>query len=474
MRAVSTRVVSLLFGVAALVVACGTEDNSTFGNGTPDGANGSSGGFGGGGNGDGGTGQNGPCVGLACNQKGTCANGSITSLTGKVFDPSGTVPLYNAIVYVPNAPLEPFKAGVSCETCAAGVSGSPIATALTNAKGEFKLDNVPVGVDFPLVVQMGRWRRQIDVKAAQVQECQPAPVAEADTRLPRNPTEGDIPKIAIATGNADSLECFVRKLGVDANQFTNPADGGRINIYQGLRGGSDGSKIDNSTPSGQSLWDDIAELRKYDMVILSCEGNENAATKSDAAKNNIKQYLDEGGRVFASHYHYDFYRRTTNGLQNTADWGSGGNSTNLTVDTSFAKGQAFGEWLDAVGATTSPGSNQIPATELRSSIKSVPAPGQPATMSRRWLYATPTGSEVPKFYSFNTPLDKPADQQCGRGVYTDIHVSSGDKSGGTFPANCTTSGFTEQEKALLFLLFDLSSCVQDDSKPPIPPPPSVN
>ena len=128
----------------------------------------------------------------------------------------------------------------------------------------------------------------------------------------------------------------------------------------------------------------------------------------------------------------------------------------------------------SVGATTSPGSKQIPATQLRDHITAVPGSGQPATMSRRWLYTTPSGQEVPKFYSFNTPLEKPADQQCGRGVYTDIHVSSGDDSGGTFPQNCKTTDFTEQEKALLFLFFDLSSCVQDDSKPPTAPPPAVN
>src|SRR5688572_23707691 len=56
----------------------------------------------------------GACVGLECQQV-ACANGGTTSLRGTVMDPSGTVPLYNAVVYVPNAPLAPFTPGVSCD-----------------------------------------------------------------------------------------------------------------------------------------------------------------------------------------------------------------------------------------------------------------------------------------------------------------------------------------------------------------------
>lgn len=409
-----------------------------------------------------------PCQGLECNQVG-CAGGGTTSLSGKVFDPSGTVPLYNAVVYIPNAALAPFPEGITCDKCGTKPSGSPIAAALTDSRGEFTLKNVPIAVDVPVVVQIGRWRRKVTIPAATVQRCADARLDAGITRLPRTKLEGDIPRIAITTGGSDSLECFVRKLGIET-EMTNPSGGGRVHIYQGknAEGGTtenlDGSRIDADTPAANTLWDDAARLKTYDILIFSCEGTENAGTKSLKARTNLKDYLDKGGRIFASHYQYEWLKNGVAPLPSTATWAkeSAPDTTNdVSIDTTFAKGVALSEWLDEVKATTAPKSNIVSMVALRTSVSGVPG----GDTSRRWLY-TPSG---PKFYSFNTPIGTPPAEQCGRGVFTDIHVSSGDTRGGTFPANCTTTGFTNQEKALLFLMMDLASCIQDDKLPPAPP-----
>lgn len=488
MRSPSSLVGMLIAGSTLLLLsaACGSsapaDDGSSSGGDQPGGGD-VPGGFGpsdpNGGSSSGSSG--GSCVGLQCNQI-SCPGGGTTSLSGKVYLPEGTIPLYNAIVYVPNGPVAPFTPGVTCDKCGTVPSGNPIATAVTDATGSFVLKNVPVDVDVPLVIQIGRWRRQITIPKAQVQRCADAPLAATETRLPRNKAEGDIPNIAITTGNADSLECFLRKLGIDDDEITNPDGTGRVHLYQGRRGSnSHGSRINASTPSGQTLWDDVTKLKAYDMVILSCEGSENNTTKSHQARENMREYLDSGGRVFASHYHYTWYKNTGSGapggyqnpLATTATWMSSENAgpqtQNVAIDTTFPKGQDFSTWMDTVGATTAPRSELVPMTELRRSVKDV----NPAT-SRRWLHGTESsdpGVEYNKFFTFNTPIGAPADQQCGRAVYTDIHVSSGDNSGGTFPNNCVTSGFTAQEKALLFLLMDLAACIQDDNQPPVPPPP---
>jgi hypothetical protein len=84
-----------------------------------------------------------------------------------------------------------------------------------------------------------------------------------------------------------------------------------------------------------------------------------------------------------------------------------------------------------------------------------------------------SGKKNPRIITVNTPAGAPADQQCGRAAHLDAHITVEGNTvpvqrGGAFPASCA-GNLTKGETALAFLFFDLSSCIQDDSKPVVPP-----
>ena len=396
------------------------------------------------------------CVGLECRQT-KCSGGKTTNVTGTVYDPAGKVPLYNVIVYVPNAPVEPFKPGATCDQCGVTASGSPLVTALTDAKGNFVLKNVPSGKNVPLVIQVGKWRRQVTLP--NIDDCQDNAITDKNmTRLPRNQAEGDLPQMALTTGGCDALECLFRKIGIDDSEFTSGTGKGRMHLYSG----DGGSTVTGSTPA-ETLWSDVNVLKKYDMALFSCECSENMTNKPPAAFTALHDYTMQGGRVFGTHYHYVWFLDGPTDFASTAKYtsnGGAGGESPFTIDQSFPKGQAFADWLVNVGASTTKG--QIELTEVAGDVTTVNT-----STTQQWIYSPSPQSA--KYLSFNTPVGKPVAEQCGRVVYSDLHVASGDSSGVTFPSGCTTDDLTAQEKALEFLFFDLSACVTDDSGAPVPP-----
>jgi hypothetical protein len=421
------------------------------------------------------------CVNLQCKQ-----HNRGTRISGIVYDPKGTVPLYNVFVYVPNAPLDPITTGPVCTPCQAPASGQPITTATTDETGTFLLPNVPDGDDIPLVLQIGKWRRRITLPHVEIGQLNTFntkldvhdTTSESLVRLPKRQAEGspddNIPLIAVTTGACDYGECFLlNTIGIDAKEFD---VGGRVHIYDGVGG-------ETAYPHGYGnsladLFETPTTLMQYDTVFVSCECSTYDRGSGYA---NVQQYLNSGGRFFGTHYAYNFFANQTqcaaggadttcNGpadFNGVAQWKGDDGSTFYAppylIDQSFPKGQSFATWLEDLQGGT-PG--QIELNDTRGDVDML-TPSQ----ATRWIYTqmpqangATTYSTV--YMSFNTPVAQPEGQQCGRAVFSDVHVA------GLSTGFCATAdpAYSPNLNALEFLFFDLSSCVQDDSKKPISPP----
>src|SRR5262245_15849830 len=95
----------------------------------------------------------GGCIGLEC-QVVDCERQSkpLTTVSGTVYAPNGTLPLYAVNVYVPRDPVPPFEEGAQCGRCSDPLPGTPIVSTQTDEAGKFSLPNVPSGDNIPLVI----------------------------------------------------------------------------------------------------------------------------------------------------------------------------------------------------------------------------------------------------------------------------------------------------------------------------------
>ncbi len=528
--------VCLSAGLAFLLApACGSTNGSGF---NPIGSSGSGGSGSGGGSGGGindggyvpplspGDGSANPpagdggtvCVNLQCQQS-TCGDGGSATLTGHIYDPAGNNPLYKVVAYVPNADPEPIVDGITADSCSCGslYSGTPIADGITDPSGAFVVPNAPVGTNIPLVIQIGKWRNYFVIPTVACGENNLDTLLPAKLTLPKTQTEtkfSNIPNIAVSTGNADSLECLLKRVGIAESEYTGTPgalpDGGQpghIHIFAGTEK-NDGITTpvpvpNTANPAGPSsagaggLWDSAPDINRYDVVLLSCEGQETTGTNSTVLAN----YVNGGGRVFGSHYHYAFFNNAPE-FTNVATWNTVNDgytgAINASIQTTLANGNPFPEgqalytWLgNTVGALTGnvdAGTAVLPITVARHDA--LVNAGNLGTVWAQSNGATPASSQ---YFSWDMPFnaalnDAGQPNYCGRVVFSDLHVGAGEldygcqqsasnqciysSNGGATPTACAANKLLPDEDAIEFILFDLSSCVTPVTAAPQPPPPT--
>jgi hypothetical protein len=308
------------------------------------------------------------------------------------------------------------------------------------------------------------------------------------------------------------------RIGLPTSEYVAGAGGsGHVHVFSGgdpngtsTMGQPEMPSMPNAPNSYTTLWDSPDHLMAYDITLLSCEGAETYSANPPA----LEQYLNQGGRVFASHYHYAWFAGpleavdagATAGAMYTApaDWGAhlgnwapdvasmmgngynnnptnpdiGGNivtTLNGSNNMPFPKGLALQKWLGIVNALGQSGtpSGELSIFQPRYDVTVGPS----NTPSQPWITSDSMGvNGMTEYFSFDTPVnltpmtgpDPGAPTYCGRAVYSDLHVG-GDPSTTDMPpppGGCMTGPLSPQEKALEFMLFDLSSCVIPDTVAP--------
>lgn len=377
----------------------------------------------------------------------SCNDGKGATIRGRVMAPSGELPLGGVTVYVPSATVDPPQSGAGCFRCASALAGEPVAAAVTDAEGRFEITQAPVGEGVPLVVQTGKWQRQL---AVTVEDCHDNDADEDATRLPRTRREGHLPAIALVSGGEDTLECLLRKLGIADQEFATAADAGRVRLFRGKGGIARlAAAPQSAVPTADELWSDPERLGIFDLVLLGSEPDSNAADKPQAALDALHTYVSAGGRVLAQHFQSYFLSAGPADFAGAASYVQPAalpQPFTVSVDESSARGQALSASLAAGDPDSVAGALQLSAGRRLVSAVQTPAV--------RLLH----GAAPATVQAFSLDLPAPPSAACGRITQTDLLTSAGDAIA-DFPSGCTSEGLSAEERALAYLVFDLGACL---------------
>jgi hypothetical protein len=303
----------------------------------------------------------------------------------------------------------------------------------------------------------------------------------------------DIPKIAVATGNHDPLECLLLKIGIASSEIKargSSSDANRIQLYY-----TNGMQTSPAQPSSKKLWNGDATVNiqsEYSALIFGCEtdcmstGSNGANEDHDCAamsateRGRLGTFLNNGGRIFGTHGGGNPFLSSGKAYESAAStWYDGHSPSYITpiavgpyiagpakalIRTGTPAQDMFRNWMRDNGGSTYYGTGWARVDSPWDSLASVNT-----AKATEWLHGSKTNAftggtnEYVISMSFETPL-APA-PACGRFVYSSMHTSPARVSGGLsthgkiFPTQCALSGgLTEEERALEYQIFQLTAC----------------
>jgi hypothetical protein len=202
----------------------------------------------------------------------TCApvDGAGT-VEGRVCASDGATWLANATVFVEDG------------------AGARISSDQTDAEGRYLLLNVPAGQQL-VHIQAGSFHSTVTVTVDEGRT----------TVVPADQCALDAPdvQVAVVSGDYDRVEEVLARIGVDdAN----------IDMYDG------GGFFDTSPQYVSELLENYQALAQYDIVFLNCGLNDfdflSPSGANDVAVDNLRQFVSEGGSIYASDWAYSLVER---------------------------------------------------------------------------------------------------------------------------------------------------------------------
>ncbi len=360
-----------------------------------------------------------------------------TSVTGTVYAPNGTDPLPNIYTYIASK-VNAFPPGNYCNQC-----NQPLDAWYTHVQtavdGTFSLDlaNVPYGPTVTFVINTGRFRKVTSIPVA----CGANTAPKAAATLPGNSTEGDIPNIAVSTGNSDHLDQILVALGI--TQF---------DCYEGRTSTTSKATCTTIDTVSNLLNNTAAKtLDDYHLAFISCAPNAYKTWGSTTIASNINTFVTGGGRVFATDMSYDYVAQafpsdiTWMGPSGSpqpvagANVGVGGTYTGTVDDANLL---AWLQKLGVVTGSTLPLQGFLNPWSVQSSI-----PMTSTLIVDGAVTYTGGASDVPLTTTFDVST-------CGRVIYSSYHTAGG-----------TPTSLLPQERILEYLMLEVGSCVG-------PPPPN--
>ena len=258
-----------------------------------------------------------------------------------------------------------------------------------------------------------------------------------------------------------------------------PTAAGRVHFYEGsIYNG--GAIIDANTPTEAALTEAATVMNSYDVVLFPCQGGAgdyNAANGFPNTLANLITYTTDGGRVFATHYHYDLLDGER---QLRGDGELGQRLARRATTTATRVQRATSTRPSRRGRRSPSGSTSPPCTaapRARSRSASSATTSRPSTRrpSAGCTPQAPAGTTAARYIPIHYTFDTPFGASPGRAAASSTATSTSRASrtapthGRDLPGRVRgrRRPMTPQEKLLEFMLFDLTSCVSPPTCTPL-------